>query len=92
MKKINPKLCRVCGLEHHGLPWGPDGTKPSFEICLCCGTEFGNEDATHEGVRRAREKWMRSGYAWADPLLKPHGWQPDFQVEQLVGTPWDPWA
>ena len=92
MKKLDPKLCRVCGLEHTGFTWGFDGAKPSFEICACCGVEFGNDDSTHEGVRRAREKWMKSGYLWADPTRKPYGWQPDEQVARLEGTAWDPWA
>lgn len=92
MKKINPKLCRVCGHEHHGYTWGHDGKKPSFEICECCGTEFGNDDATQEGVRRAREKWMKAGYPWAQPLRKPHGWTPDLQMSRLEDTRWDPWA
>lgn len=92
IKPIHPMLCRVCGLEQKIYPWGPSGTKPSFEICACCGVEFGHDDATETGVRRAREKWMKAGYPWAEASRKPHGWIPDHQLARLEGTQWDPWA
>ncbi len=92
LKKLNPKYCRVCGLEQLTYPWGADGTKPSFEICACCGVEFGNDDSTPTAVRRAREKWMTAKYVWADPTRKPHDWKPEAQLSCLKETQWDPWA
>lgn len=92
LKKIDPKLCRVCGMELSFMPWGFDGHKPSYQICPCCGVEFGNDDATPTAVRRAREKWMKNGYVWFDEAKKPHGWVPDHQLTRLKDTTWDPWA
>lgn len=37
-------FCRVCGLYIEDEPWGKDGSCPTYEICSCCGVEFGNED------------------------------------------------
>lgn len=33
--------CRVCGYYIDDLPWGKDGNCPTYEICPCCGDEFG---------------------------------------------------
>ncbi len=47
---MNEHNCRVCGLYIDDLPWGEDGNCPTYEICSCCGVEFGNEDYTVESV------------------------------------------
>lgn len=52
--------CRVCGFPQADPPWGLDGRTPSFDICACCGVEFGYEDATAEGVERYRQEWLDS--------------------------------
>lgn len=91
-KPLGRHLCRVCGHESAGFPWGADGENPSFGICACCGVEFGNDDSTPMGVRRARERWMKSGYAWFAPEMKPPHWSPDTQMSRLKQTLWDPWA
>ena len=36
--------CRICGYRLGFEPWGDDGKTPTYEICPCCGVEFGNED------------------------------------------------
>ncbi|MDE0547415.1 hypothetical protein [Microbacterium sp. C7(2022)] len=59
--------CRVCGYEPADAPWGADGTEPSWEICPCCGVEFGYEDASAAGVRKYRERWVAAGAPWSDP-------------------------
>lgn len=91
-KPVPLLLCRVCGLEQKIPPWGAGGTKPSFSICPCCGTEFGVDDATRESVRRARDRWMKDGYGWIEEAKKPPGWQPELQLQKLQGTAFDPWA
>jgi len=47
-----------------------------FDICPCCGTEFGNDDVeyTHEELRTA---WIENGAQW-------------FYEHPPLG--WDPWA
>ena len=67
--------CRVCGFEYVDFfPWGLDGKTPSFEICDCCGIEFGYEDATLEAIKQARALWIEKGAPWAQPQLRPTTW------------------
>jgi len=66
MRNDTDGCCRVCGYAPADPPWGVDGSTPSFEICPCCGVEFGYEDATPGGVRRYRELWLSTGGRWSD--------------------------
>lgn len=78
-------VCRVCGhLTPQFPPWGYDGRTPSFEICDCCGVEFGYEDATLIGSRNYRAKWIEAGAKWFRPKNKPDGWAVE---EQLANIP-----
>jgi rubredoxin len=38
--------CPVCGYDNLDSPPYDDYDIPSFDICLCCGCEFGYNDAT----------------------------------------------
>lgn len=73
--------CRVCGLLATDPPWGDDGRTPSFEICSCCGVEFGYEDSTPQGCRTYRAKWIASGNRWWDESLTPADWNLEIQLE-----------
>ena len=75
--------CRVCGLLQEDPPWGWDGNTPSFEICDCCGTEFGYEDATPVGVARKRKTWLADPGAWFRPQAKPAGWDASEQLSHV---------
>jgi hypothetical protein len=77
--------CPVCGYAGLSEPAWDQGV-PSYEICDCCGTEFGYEDAAADGDvpymhERLRENWARAGYPWTsaagDP---PAGWNPAEQM------------
>lgn len=76
-------FCRVCGLEQPQPQYGEDGCTPTFEICSCCGVEFGYEDITAAGVERFRAAWMRRGKKWFDPDVMPKGWSWDRQKESI---------
>lgn len=65
--------CRVCGYEPDAPPWGISGADPSWEICPCCGVEFGYEDSSLEGTRQYRDRWLNSGARWLDPTEAPDG-------------------
>ena len=59
--------CPVCR-------WGLPRPHIDWEICACCGTEFGYEDAghTHEELRA---KWIAHGCCWWDESEPPPpGW------------------
>lgn len=72
--------CRVCGLGQLDPPWGDDGTCPTYEICDCCGVEFGYEDATVEGVKRARSEWLGKGAPWFSAEARPSNWDVEAQL------------
>ncbi len=76
-------LCPVCGFG--GLtsaPYDPSGCA-SFDLCPCCGTEFGYDDAsvTHHKLRR---QWLVAGAPWRSSCVgMPEGWN---AVEQLQAS------
>ncbi len=76
-------VCRVCGRRHETPPWGHDGISPSYEICPCCGVEFGYDDATRPAVLRHRALWRKADYGWSDPILCPPGWRAVDQIAQI---------
>lgn len=82
MKSINC-ICRVCGLLQDTPPWGEDGITPSFEICVCCGVEFGNDDATIAAIHKKREEWLGKGANWFMSRFKPTKWNVTQQLAQI---------
>jgi len=74
--------CRVCGLHQLTHPWGEDGKCPTYEICDCCGVEFGYEDITLIGIEIARSKWLANGAKWFSPEARPLGW--DYKKQLLM--------
>lgn len=75
--------CRVCGLRYNSPPWGVDGLTPTFEVCDCCGVEFGYEDSTLSGIRNYRENWVENGAEWSNPKLKPPDWNLEKQLKNV---------
>ncbi len=75
--------CPTCGFPELEEPaWDPNTGVPSFDICPCCGCEFGYDDATPEARERYRKQWISNGALWFEPRLKPVGWN---LREQLYG-------
>lgn len=58
---------------------------PSYEVCLCCGFEFGDDDnpgtADPTSFEEYLREWVRSGCEWFDPAMKPEGWRLEAQLE-----------
>lgn len=77
-------ICRVCGLKQNEPQWGIDGQTPTYNICDCCGVEFGYEDSTLIGIKNYRKKWLDSGAKWNYKKYKPDSW---FLNEQLDNIP-----
>ena len=73
--------CRVCGWNQDELPWGDDGLTPSFEICDCCGVQFGYEDCTPTAISGFRKKWIDSGAKWFNPDARPLDWSLEVQLK-----------
>lgn len=76
-------VCRVCGLRQDEPPWGADGSTPSFDICNCCGTEFGYEDATIAAIKKTRAKWLTKSGTWFEPKAKPENWELEMQMKHI---------
>ena len=77
-------FCRVCGLDQEEAIWGEDGKTPSFEICSCCGVQFGYGDDNPEQCRRVRKHWIeKEGAKWSWPKGKPENWSLEEQLKQI---------
>lgn len=80
---MNNHNCRVCGLYITIKPWGNDGQSPTFEICPCCGVEFGNEDYSLDSIRNFRKEWLSQGTPWFDPKQRPQNWILEDQLQSI---------
>ncbi len=66
--------CPVCGFLE--MPYPPE----DYNICPCCGTEFGYHDfsRTHSSLRRI---WIDAGCRWFSSAMQlPAGWNPFLQL------------
>lgn len=76
--------CTVCGLPLGDFaPWGDDKESPTFDICPCCGVEWGNEDYTPESRTEYRNEWIESGAKWFEPQKKPESWNLEEQLNNI---------
>ena len=80
----NKFICPVCGFDQLKEPaYGQDG-EPSYQICPCCGFEFGFDDGTKsETFISYREKWIKTGALWFNQKLRPQNWSIDAQLENI---------
>jgi hypothetical protein len=62
------------------LPYPP----ADYHICPCCGTEFGNDDATFS-YEQLRETWLAGGGNWFFGR-PPEGWNPLLQLNNKTVT------
>lgn len=70
-------LCPVCG---YGMREPPE----NYNICPCCGTEFGVHDV-NASIQDLRTAWLQGGRNWwshSDP--KPADWNPYQQLARLA--------
>lgn len=75
--------CHICGLDQGEPPWGESGRDPTWNICPCCGCEYGYEDHLESGVIRQRRRWLESGGEWWLEHDRPAGWSFEEQVRQI---------
>ncbi|MGK9234648.1 hypothetical protein KXS07_17825 [Inquilinus limosus] len=72
--------CPVCGFpdvaayDEHGCA--------TFEICPCCGIEFGYDDAT-TSHSELRARWIAGGKRWWSERERPPGWDADAQLARI---------
>jgi len=61
---------------------------PSYEVCSCCGFEFGFDDepgaaAKPSSFEEYRAEWLLSGAEWFSPHEKPAGWDWQEQLSRI---------
>jgi len=79
----NTHECRICGYYSDNFPWGEDGESPSFQLCPCCGVQFGKEDCTLASIKEYRAEWISKGGKWYDKNEKPEGWDMESQMKKI---------
>ena len=82
-KKDVSLFCRVCGKMQEVPPWGKDGKCPSYEICSCCGTEFGYGDCKLSAIKESRTRWLNKGGEWVYQDEKLDNWSLDEQLKNI---------
>ena len=79
---MNEHTCPVCGYDAE-LEFRPR----DYQVCACCGTEFGYDDRvlTHEQLRA---EWMARACRWFDvEEPKPFGWNAYDQLRKAEFVP-----
>ncbi|WP_132313659.1 hypothetical protein [Paenibacillus sp. BK033] len=77
-------ICPICGYEElTQAPYDTDGNE-SFEICDCCGFEFGFDDV-HDGhtFETYRNKWISAGATWFYKQSEPEIWDLNQQLKNI---------
>lgn len=76
--------CPVCGFDKlQEIPFDKKNN-PSYEICPCCGFEFGFEgDNSKHTFNQYREQWLEEGAKWFREDAKPKDWTLKKQLENL---------
>lgn len=76
--------CRVCGYLPPDPPWEVGGREPSFEVCSCCGVEWGYEDSSPAGVARYRSRWLAAGGVWQDKRTPHDGLDAEARMARVL--------
>ncbi|WP_206171040.1 hypothetical protein [Phragmitibacter flavus] len=78
--------CPVCGFANLKEPPRAASGGGSYEICPCCGFQFGVDD-DDRGLtdEQAREAWVAKGMPWKSKSRKaPEGWDAAEQVQNFL--------
>ncbi len=86
-------ICPVCGFPELTEPAYDKYGCSSFNICPCCGVEFGYQDATSSKAdlpkRHAalRTTWIAGGMVWHSASDRPpKDWNPKEQLRNVMAT------
>lgn len=70
--------CPICG-----LPWSEaidvEEVRHSFEICDCCGCEYGYDDRPSY-----RKAWIQQGAPWFNAKKRPQDWNLEEQLKYII--------
>lgn len=84
--------CPACGFPDLDEPPWSDTAGPSLEICICCGIQFGYDDACGDDPDNRqtfyaewRDTWIANNMPWFSvETVPPLNWDPVKQL-QLLG-------
>ena len=86
------RYCRVCGLDQGAEEVRTKTGRPTFNICDCCGVEFGYEDTTIDNVKDIRKHWIYNEKAkWFYLKAKPKNWSLCKQLKNIPEKYQDEW-
>ena len=78
--------CPVCGYGPNlGYP-STEELRRSYEICDCCGCEFGYDDNVEH-----YDRWVLKGSPWFNSKARPLNWSLEEQLARTI-RPWPPAA
>ena len=77
-------ICPVCGYDGLEEPAYDETGEPSFEVCSCCGFEFGFDDfVEHKTFKQYRNEWIKNGAKWENEKEKPDFWDLHIQLKNI---------
>ena len=75
-------LCPICGYKGLKEDPGPVPEKwGTFEICPCCGWEFGYDNPIR--IVEYRKDWLSNGAEWFCPNERPYTWSIVDQLKRI---------
>ena len=78
------KICPVCGYDQLDEPPYDEYGFPSYEVCSCCGFEYGFDDGSRGYTfEKYRKEWIDKGYKYFNKLKEPPMWGYTKLIEQL---------
>ena len=81
-------LCPVCGFPELTEPPRDEHGTPSYEICPCCGFEYGVDDEQEgQTVETYRTQWLTTGARWFCPEERPPLWSLEEQLNNIGVDP-----
>ncbi|MFK4427732.1 hypothetical protein ABH959_004911 [Bacillus sp. RC51] len=77
-------ICLICGFNELLDPPYDEDDDPSYEICSCCGFQFGYDDYD-QGYTfiEYRKKWLEKGAIWFNSAEKPARWSLEKQLKNI---------
>ena len=79
-------ICPICNYDKLKEPPYNEYGDGSYEICPCCGFEFGVDDFPEKEKCQTewRMRWINDGYKWwSKHINPPQDWNPQKQLESL---------
>ena len=72
--------------DHGSPPYYQRYGEPSYDVCRCCGFEFGNDDepgtASPQTFAQYFADWFARGCVWFTPSCRPEGWSLEQQLRR----------